>query len=113
MGPEGFWLFGERGLAEVDLPVMIIAGTADVTTPYYHEAAQILGALSSPDKTMVSFVGKTHFMVEEPEVMKRINHFVTAFFGYYLQGQEEYLEFISADYVTQFEDLAWGVYEGD
>jgi hypothetical protein len=34
-----------------------------------------------------------------------------AFFGYHLQGWEEYAKYFSEDFVTQYEDLAWGIYQ--
>ncbi len=39
---------------------------------------------------------------------KRMYHFATAFFGYYLKGREDYSEFFSEDFVSKFDDLAWG-----
>ena len=57
---------------------------------------------------MVSFIGKTHMFVLEPEVAKRLHHFATAFFGTYLQGKSEYRELFSEEFVSQFDDLAWG-----
>ena len=62
---------------------------------------------------MISFIDQTHFMVEKPEQVERMNHFITAFFGYYLQGREEFVEYFSEDYVDLHGDLAWGVYEGE
>jgi hypothetical protein len=39
-------------------------------------------------------------------IQKQLNPFTTAFFDYYLQGQEEYTEYLTADFVDQFENLA-------
>jgi hypothetical protein len=41
----------------------------------------------------------------------RIAHFATAFFGYHLQGREDFAEYFSEDFIAQFDDLFWGVYE--
>jgi hypothetical protein len=41
----------------------------------------------------------------------KLNHFTTAFFGYYLQGQDDYAEYFTADFVEQIADLAWGPVE--
>ena len=111
MGPEGAWLFGERGLAAVDRPTMIIAGTADNTNYYDLEAVYIFDHLGTADRYMVSFIDKSHFMVEESESVKRIKHFGTAFLGYYLQGRTDYAKYFSEDFVAQHEDLEWGVYK--
>lgn len=53
----------------------------------------------------------SHFMIENPKRIDRINHFVTAFFGRFLQGREDYAEYFSEDFVEQYEDLVWGVYK--
>ena len=41
--------------------------------------------------------------------MDRIKHFMVAFFGYHLQGREDYQQYFSEDFVSQFDDLAWGM----
>ena len=48
---EGWWLFGERGLAAVDRPTLIIAGTEDALYP---ENAVIFEHLGTPDKGLIS-----------------------------------------------------------
>ena len=111
MGPEGAWLFGDTGLATVDLPSLIIGATEDDICPYTLEAVYIYEHLGSPEKSLITFVGKTHYLTNEPEQVRRMNHFVTAFFGYYLQGREHFTEYFSEDYIAQFDDLAWGVYK--
>ena len=112
MAGDGAWLFGERGLAMADRPVLMIQATQD--SPYQPiEAAFIFEHLGTSEKSMVSFIDKTHGMVFEPESAKRMNHFATAFFGTYLQGKSEYRDYFSEEFVSQFDDLAWGVYEGD
>jgi hypothetical protein len=45
--------------------------------------------------------------------MQRMNHLATAFFGYHLQGRQDYANFFSEDFVAQFDDLAWGVYSDE
>jgi predicted dienelactone hydrolase len=110
MSPEGSWLFGERGLAAVDRPTMLLAGTEDTICYYDLEAAYIFENLGTPERHLISFIGQSHNMVHISDQAKRMNHFVTAFFGYYLQGREEYAEYYSEDFVAQFDDLAWGVY---
>jgi predicted dienelactone hydrolase len=111
MAPDGAWLYGERGLAMADRPALMIQATED--SPYQPiEAAFIFEHLGTPEKSMISFIGKTHMMVFQPEPARRMNHFVTAFFGTYLQGKVEYRDCFSEEFVSQFDDLAWGVYEG-
>jgi predicted dienelactone hydrolase len=108
MSGEGWWLFGERGLSTVSRPVLIIVGTAD---KLYLENVLIFNHLGTNDKALISFIGDGHMvMVENRAHITRIAHFMVAFFGYQLQGREEFEYFYSEDYVDQFDDLAWGVY---
>jgi predicted dienelactone hydrolase len=111
MAPEGAWLFGERGLAAVDRPTLIIGATEDELNYYDLEASYIFKHLGTSDKTMISFVGEGHMMVESDEPVSRMKHFATAFFGYYLQGKEDYAKYFSEDFVLRRDGLAWGVYE--
>ena len=113
MAPEGAWLFGERGLAAVDRPTLIIGATEDDINPYDLEASYIFDHLGTPDKIMISFVGEDHMMVESDEPAARMKHFATAFFGYYLQRQEDYAKYFSEDFVSKQDGLAWGVYKGE
>jgi predicted dienelactone hydrolase len=113
IAPDGAWLYGERGLAMADRPMLIIAPTDDEFTPYEIETAYIFEHVGSPERFMVSFIGRRHMFVLDPEVAKRLHHFATAFFGTYLQGKSEYRDYFSEAFVSQFDDLAWGLYEGE
>jgi predicted dienelactone hydrolase len=110
MAGEGWWLFGERGLAAVDRPALILVATQD---ELYPENALIFQHLGSPEKALISFVGPGHMMIYEAEMVARMAHFAVAFFGYHLQGRSEYREYFSEGFTSQFEDLAWGVYQGE
>lgn len=108
MAGEGWWLFGEKGLASVNRPVLIIAGTSD---ELYPENVLIYNHLGTPDKAMISFIGDGHMvMVFDSAHISRIAHFATAFFGYYLDGREDHAKYFSEDFVAQFDDLTWGIY---
>jgi predicted dienelactone hydrolase len=110
MAGEGWWLFGERGLAAVDRPTLMIVATED---ELYLENALIFEHLGTPDKRLISFVGRDHLIVFSSEMQARMAHFAVAFFGYHLQGREDLAWYFSEDFVTQHDDLAWGVYEGE
>jgi len=113
MAPEGAVLFGERGLAAVDRPILIICGTEDVDTNYNLEAVYIYEHLGTPEKELISFVGEDHYMAFSDEPLLRMKHFATAFFGYHLQGQEDYADYFSEKFVSKRDGLAWGVYKGE
>jgi predicted dienelactone hydrolase len=110
MAGEGWWLFGERGLAAVDRPALIVVGRQD---ELYRENTLIFEHLGTPDRALISFVGPGHMMVYDPEMVARMAHFAVAFFGYHLQGREDMAYYFSQDFVAQYDDLAWGVYEGE
>lgn len=110
LASEGWWLFGERGLAAVDRPTLILVATED---ELYSENALIFEHLGTSDKALISFLGLDHMMIYNPEMVERMAHFATAFFGYHLQGRQDLAEFFSQDFVSQHEDLAWGVVEGE
>lgn len=113
MAAQGATLFGERGLAPVNMPVLMICGTEDSKdTDYVSETVYIFEHLGAQDKTLISFIGGNHAMAFDPEPIARIHHFATAFFGYHLQGRADYANYFSEEYVGQFPDLAWGIYKG-
>jgi len=107
---EGWWLFGERGLAAVDRPVLMLVATGDLLYP---ENVLIYQHLGTPDKALISFVGQTHVMVYNAEMRARMAHFAAAFFGYHLQGREDLAWYFSEEFVNQHDELAWGVYQGE
>jgi predicted dienelactone hydrolase len=113
MAPTVSWYFGERGLAAVDRPTLLIWGTKDILSPYPLEAEYTFEHIIGPDRFLISFIGRTHMMPFSDDVALQLKHFTTAFFGYYLQGRVDYGEYFSEDFVTQFDDLAWGVYSDE
>jgi predicted dienelactone hydrolase len=109
MAGEGWWLFGERGLSAVDRPTLMIAATRD---ELYPENALIFEHIGTPDKRLISFVGPDHMMIFDAKMVVRIAHFAVAFFSYHLQGRQDLAWYFSEDFVSQHEDLFWGVYPG-
>jgi len=110
LAAEGWWLFGERGLAAVDRPVLMIAGTAD---ELYAENVLIYEHLGTSDKAFVSFLGQGHMMIDDADMVARMGHFAVAFFGVHLQGREELAGYVSEAFVNRYADLAWGPVDGE
>jgi predicted dienelactone hydrolase len=110
LAAEGWWLFGERGLAAADRPTLMIVATND---SLYPENALIFDHLGSPDKVLISILNRDHMMIYDPKMVERIAHFAAAFFGYHLQGRQDLAEYFSEEFVSQKEGLYWGVYPGD
>ena len=113
MAPDSAWLYGPEGLAAIHVPSMIIAGTADDLVSYEMTSCYVYEHLVNSDRALISFIGKDHMMVEDEEVIRRIDHFAVAFLGYYLQGREDYAKYFSEEFVAHQDGLAWGVYEGE
>jgi predicted dienelactone hydrolase len=107
---EGWLLFGEKGLAAIDRPMLMIVSTRDI---WYRENALMFEYLGTPDKALISFVGEDHMMVYDPKMVARMAHFAAAFFGYHLQGREDLAYYFSEDFVALHDDLAWGVHAGE
>lgn len=105
---EGWWLFGERGLAAVDRPVLMMVATQD---ELYEENALIFEHLGTPNKALISFIGQDHMMVYDTELVARMAHFASAFFGHRLQGHQDLAWFYSQEFVAQHAGLAWGIYK--
>jgi predicted dienelactone hydrolase len=112
MAPESAWFYGERGLAAVDRPTLLIAATEDVINPYDLEACFMLDHMDPAVGSMISFVGEDHFSMAATEPLARMRHFATAFFGYHLQGREGLAHYFSKEFVAQFDELAWGCARG-
>jgi predicted dienelactone hydrolase len=110
LAAEGWWLFGERGLAAVDRPTLMLVGTAD---ELYSENVLLFEHLGAPDRTLISFVGQNHMaLVSDRAHVARLAHFAAAFFGHHLQGRDGLAWYYSEAFVDQHEDLAWGASTG-
>jgi predicted dienelactone hydrolase len=108
MGVEGAWLFGERSLAAVDRPTLLIQATKDQYCPYEEEAVYIYDHIGTQDRFLISFVDQEHMMIYDREQVSRMQHFSVAFFGTYLQGRQDFAAYFSEEFVSAREGLAWG-----
>ena len=77
----------------------------------YNENALIFEHLGTSDRSLISFIGITHGGMLNTPYPERMAHFAVAFFGYHLQGREDYAVYFSQEFVGQHDDLAWGVYK--
>jgi len=60
------FLFDERGLAAIGIPVMAVGGTADTGAPYAWGTLPAYEHASSASKSLVGFVGAEHMVVATP-----------------------------------------------
>ncbi len=113
MAPEGAWLFGDRGLSGVDRPVLMIGAQLDEINYYYLETAFIFEHLGVKDKTLITFMDEGHMMIGDTNPVEYMKHFAIAFFGFHLQGREDYKNYISEAFIKQFPKFFWGVYPAE
>ena len=107
------YLFGEAGLAEVNVPMLAIGGTLDDATPYEWGTRFAYDNVSSQQKSLVTIESGNHYLFHEPCVdmpwllemgafsfcsdsvwdvdraHDLVNHFSTAFLLDVLKGDEE------------------------
>jgi predicted dienelactone hydrolase len=60
------YLFDQRGLAELTVPIMVMGGTVDEGTPYTWGSKLTYDHAASTDKTLVTFPGAGHNLVVDP-----------------------------------------------
>lgn len=67
LNPTSSLMFGETGLESVEVPTLVLASSADKTTPALTE--QIIGFRKIPSpKLLVGVIGGTHLSVKDPSV---------------------------------------------
>ena len=65
LNPTTSLIFGETGLTKIQVPTIVLAGSADKTTPALTE--QIVGFEKIPSpKSLVGIIGGTHLSVKDP-----------------------------------------------
>jgi predicted dienelactone hydrolase len=109
--PAGTNVFGENGVAAATIPTLVMAATDDEIVPYSREIVPMFNHLGSKDRYLISMVGYSHRLFLTPNWEGYYKQFTMAFFGYYLQGKKDYADYLTAKYVGNFSDLAWGIYQ--
>ena len=108
MGNDALILFGERGLAAIDRPTLVLESSEDEGYPY---ASEMFRYMPKEHAALITNVGKDHMILLDPGGLGRMRHFIVSFFGYHLLGRKEYAPYFSREFVEQQEGLAWGVVE--
>ena len=67
LNPTSSLMFGETGLESIQVPTLVLASSADKTTPALTEQIIGFGKIPSP-KWLVAVVGGTHLSVKDPSV---------------------------------------------
>lgn len=60
------YLFDQRGLAELNVPIMVMGGTIDDGTPYEWGAKPSYEYVTSANKTLITFPGAGHMLFVDP-----------------------------------------------
>lgn len=103
LATEGIWLFD---LNLIDRPILMIVGLED---PLYQENTLIFRDLPAEEKDFITVLNKDHMMIYDSDIVAQIAYFATAFFGYHLQGYENYQAYFSEDFLSNFAGYQWGV----
>lgn len=117
INPVDSSILGQAGLSQIDIPVMIIASSADTVTPALSEQIQPFTWLTNPDKYLVLINNATHFStVDEspnavvpvpPEAIganptlarQYVQILNTAFFQTHVADQPSYRSYLSSAYI--------------
>ena len=106
MAGEGWWLFGERGLAAFDRPALVIAATDDELYAENVLMFRHLGTATSRSSRWSDRAPHRHGRGRESVAFA---HFATAFFGHRLRGRDDYARYYSKESVDLHPELRWGV----
>jgi predicted dienelactone hydrolase len=111
-------VYGKEGFSKINIPVMIIAGTADTVAPAYPEQIQPFTWLTNQNKYLVLMNGGTHFsaIAESPDssiplpsqvigptpylAREYTNYLALAMFKTYVANNSSYRRYLNADYIN-------------
>ncbi|GAB4538746.1 MAG: alpha/beta hydrolase [Pleurocapsa sp.] len=111
-------VFGKESLSQIDIPVMLVAGSADPVTPALSEQIIPFTWLDNSQKYLALLKGGTHFSTlnessgsipvpeqaigPDPKIAQAyIKQLGLAFFGAYVTNNLKYQDYLSADYATR------------
>lgn len=120
INPVSSRILGQAGLSQINIPIMMIAGSADVVTPALTEQIRPFAWLTTPNKYLALIQGGTHFSVlgnsegsstipvpaqavgASPELAHQyVEALSTAFFQVHLSNQSSYDAYLSNDYINR------------
>ncbi len=123
-------VFGQESLSEIDIPVMLISGSADPVTPALPEQIIPFTWLTTPNKYLVLLTGGTHFSTlnesagsipvppqaigPDPKIAQDyVKQLGLTFFGAYITDGPLYANYLNAEYgaVISNEDLPLNLIE--
>ncbi len=113
-------IFGSAGMANIDVPLMVVSGSADTVTPALAEQIRPFTWLESPERYLLLMENGTHFStIYDPQVtadalpvpqeaigpnpqaaQTYIEAMGVAFFKVYLAEDDAYRQYLDQSYVT-------------
>jgi predicted dienelactone hydrolase len=93
-------LFGDKGLAEVSIPVLIVAGTGDENCVYEVDSVFLFDSLGAADRYLVSMAGLGHMGLADQRDLLR--HYALAFFERYLRDDTSYDQYLTPESAAAF-----------
>jgi predicted dienelactone hydrolase len=110
-------VFGEESLNKIDIPIILVSGSADPVTPALPEQIIPFTWLTSPNKYLVLLKGGTHFSFlnesagsipvpqqaigPAPKIARDyLRQLGLAFFGRYITDRPLYTDYLNAEYAT-------------
>lgn len=100
-------LFGPDGLASVTVPTLTIAGERDDVCFFERDAEVFNQSITSDPSALLAIPNEDHDISYFSENRPYLLHFATAFFGSQLRGEDEFAEYLTADYAEDVADLDW------
>ncbi|MDJ0649436.1 MAG: alpha/beta hydrolase [Xenococcaceae cyanobacterium MO_188.B19] len=114
-------LFGQEGMAQIDIPVMLVSGSSDPITPALPEQVIPFTWLTTKEKYLTLLKWGTHFSVlnessgsipfpqaavgPDPKIgQKYVKQLGLVFFSAYVKKRREYFGYLNADYGTRISD---------
>jgi predicted dienelactone hydrolase len=116
--PVNSGIFGQKGLSQIQIPILFISGNYDPATPAVFEQLRSFVWLTTPDKYLALAEGQAHvdfsqldagitqvinsvpnMTLPEPSLLKSYGHpTVLSFFEVYLANNPQYRPYLSASY---------------
>jgi predicted dienelactone hydrolase len=127
LNPISSSILGETSLSKIQIPVMVIGGSADTVAPALVEQIQPFTWLTSPNKYLVLMQNGTHFSTidqspesifrpspdligPEPALARRyLNGLSLAFMESYLNNQSKFRPYVEASYAQSISRDSLGV----
>ena len=118
INPVDSSVYGQQGLSKINIPVMIVAGTADTVAPAYPEQIVPFTWLTNENKYLVLMNGGTHFstIAESPDstipvpsqvigpypnlARNYTNYLALAMFKNYVTNDSSYRRYLNANYIN-------------